>query len=102
MEREVVFSVPQQAERLETLKRLGQEIFVENSVLNQLIRANKRKEAVQRFNQGKVLSLVEQSEEILQALNTTEDKLQQQRQSVGDAAMQSLVLFIKRLKKCRC
>lgn len=91
LEQMVTFSVPQQAERLEELKRLGREIFSENTALGDLIRANKNQEAVRRFNQGKILSLVEEAEEVFQSLNITEDKLQDERRASGEAAMQSLV-----------
>lgn len=92
LEQSVIFSTPEQAQRLEEVKRLGKEIYAENMVLYELVKADKFNEAVQQFRQGKILSLVNQAEEVFAELNSTEDQLQEQREAEGTAAMQSLVL----------
>lgn len=87
----VEYSVPQQAERVEELKRLGRAIFEENVAMGDLVRANRLEEAVQKFSQGDILALVNDAEQIFEELNATEDGLQDERQAAGETAMRSLM-----------
>ncbi len=91
LEESVKFSIPEQAERLEQLKQLGRDIFAENTLQVELIKARKNQQAIARFNQGNILTIMDEASRVFQQLNQTEDYLQKERQAQGDAAMQSLI-----------
>jgi len=87
LETSVKFSKPEQAERLEKLKILGIEISKINFRLIGLARSGKSAEAIKEFSQSKLLSLLDEAQEILKTVNETEDKLQVDREKEADAAM---------------
>ena len=90
LEESVTYSKPEQAERLERLKTLGKQISNINFKLIALVKAGKTEEATKVFSQGQLLSYVDEAQEVFQALNQTEDKLQDERQKEADAAMKTL------------
>lgn len=87
----VEFSAPEQKQRLQQLRDLGQEIYQVNLRLINLAQKGNNQALYREFNQGKILGLVERATEVFQALNTTEDRLQGEREKEASAAMQSLV-----------
>ncbi|HEY9298192.1 MAG TPA: CHASE3 domain-containing protein, partial [Phormidium sp.] len=92
LETAVQFSTPEQAERLEELKSLGEKIYQANLAMARLVKAGNSKAAIKLFSEGQIIPLVDQATRILQDLNTTEDKLQAERDKEGTSAMRSLVL----------
>lgn len=92
LETAVQFSTPDQAQRLQELKSLGEKIYQANLAVSRLVKAGNYNAAIKLFSQGPILPLVEQAARVLRDLNITEDKLQAQREKEGDRAMQSLVL----------
>ncbi|MBE9227759.1 CHASE3 domain-containing protein [Phormidium sp. LEGE 05292] len=92
LEKLVQFSTPQQAQRLEQLKILGEKIYQTNLTLARLVKAGNSKAAAKLFSVGQILPLIDKATKILQDLNITEDKLQEQRENKRANAMRSLML----------
>jgi methyl-accepting chemotaxis protein len=90
LDNSVQYSKPEQAERLQKLKALGDEISKINFRLISLRRSGKNNEVLKEFSQGKLLSLLKEAEAVLKDLNATEDKLQVAREKEADATMLTL------------
>ncbi|MGI0484757.1 methyl-accepting chemotaxis protein [Pantanalinema rosaneae CENA516] len=88
----VQFSAPEQQQRLQQLKDLGQEIYQVNLKLINWTQQGNHQAVFQEFSRGKAFGLVEQASEVFRELNTTEDELQIERDQEAAAAIQSLVI----------
>lgn len=88
----VQFSTPEQEKRLEELKSLGEKAYQANQAIIRLLKAGNSDAAIKLFSDGVILSLVDKATQVIQQLNTTENKLQEQREKDGASAMRSLVL----------
>ena len=87
----VQFSTPEQAQRLEELKSLGEKVYQANLAIVRVIQSGNSKGAIYLFSKGQILPLVDKATEMLRNLNTTENKLQEQREKEGANAMRSLI-----------
>lgn len=91
-EENIQYSIPEQAERLQTLKRIGKEAAAINRSLIALVKAGKTEAAIKEFREGSIIQKVREAEAIFEELNEVEDELQSEREKEGHDAMRSLIM----------
>jgi methyl-accepting chemotaxis protein len=82
---------PQQKERIQALKTLGEEISTINFKLIRLAESGNTAEVSRELMQGSILDLVAEASNLLNVLNEYEDKLQAGREQAVTNAVQSLI-----------
>lgn len=85
------YSSPVQQERLQKLLQLGEELYQDNNQLITLVQAGKRAEAVRSFSHDQFRQLRQELTNLINTLNTEEERLQALRDAETQTAVQRAV-----------